>query len=92
MQNQKIMIDVTIRPQVAVMGRIDLTDQDFTLEEGSNFYIKNEGSDPVLLDVVPAGNADGDFIQTTFFPGWSVEVVKRIKQSSDKGLNLLFGY
>lgn len=75
-------------PQIGTMGVIDLTD-DFSIER-KYFLVKNDGSDDVTLEVKLA-NTD-EWIETTFYVGWNVELVKAIKAKTNTSYNLKYGY
>ena len=80
--------NVAYSPQIEAMGVIDLSD-DFSLER-KYFVVKNEGED-VTLEVRLANNED--FVQTTFYNGWNVELVSEIKAHDDAAtLDLKWGY
>lgn len=92
-QNSNITIDITIRPQIAAFGVIDhLNDKNFSLDNGNSFFIKNEGNEPVKLEVIPAGSEDRKFIETTFVPGWNMELIQEIRQTPEVKNDLRFGY
>ena len=80
--------DVTYSPQIEAMGVID-SSEDFSLER-KYFVVKNEGED-VTLEVRLTNNEE--FIQTTFYNGWNVELVSEIKAHEDAAsLDLKWGY
>ena len=80
--------NVTYSPQIEAMGVIDLS-EDFSLER-KYFVVKNEGED-VTLEVRLANNEE--FVQTTFYNGWNVELVSEIKAHDDAAtLDLKWGY
>lgn len=82
-----------ISAQIAKMGVVEgLQNGDFSLKDGNNFQIKNDGVQPVTLQVQLAGMDDGNIIETTFEIGWNPEIVKRIKATSLSGINLKWGY
>lgn len=84
-----------VSAQVAIFGNIDaskLTRENFVLENGQSFVVKNEGTAAVELDVVPAGAKDRTFVKTTFEVGWNPELVKEIKATSLSSVKLKFGY
>ena len=84
-----------VSAQVAIFGNIDaskLTRENFVLENGQSFVVKNEGTAAVELDVVPAGAKDRIFVKTTFEVGWNPELVKEIKATSLSSVKLKFGY
>lgn len=79
---------VSYSPQIEAMGEIDLSD-DFSLDR-KYFLIKNEGED-LKLYVRLANNED--FVETTFYNGWNVELVAEIKAHDDAAtLDLKWGY
>lgn len=82
-----------ISAQIGKMGAIvSLQESDFSLPDGQCFNVKNDSTKPVALFVQLAGMPDGDFIETSFDPGWNPEIVKVVKQTSLSGLNLKWGY
>lgn len=82
-----------VSAQIGKMGIIDnLQNKNFSLSDGQVFNIKNDGVQPVKLQVQLAGMNDGEFIETSFEIGWNPEIVKVVKQSSLSGINLKYGY
>lgn len=82
-----------ISAQIAKMGVIEGLDKgNFTLQSGQNFQIKNDGVQPVSLQVQLAGMEEGTFIKTTFEIGWNPEIVRVVKATSLSGMNLKWGY
>lgn len=82
-----------ISAQIAKMGVIEGLDKgNFTLQSGQNFQIKNDGVQPVSLQVQLAGMEEGAFIETTFEIGWNPEIVRVVKATSLSGINLKWGY
>lgn len=82
-----------VSAQIGRMGAITgLTDGNFALGDGHAFNIKNDGTQPVSLEVQLAGMENGEFVETTFEVGWNPEIVACIKQTSLSGLNLKWGY
>ena len=84
-----------VSAQVAVFGDIDamaLTKNNFKLQKGGAFVIKNEGTEPVRLWVLPAGSQDGAFVETTFDTGWNPELIREIKVTSLANLKIKYGY
>lgn len=69
-----------VSAQIARMGQIDIEDQidDFQLEDGNCFQIKNEGEEPIELTVQLAGMDEEEAIATNFDPGWNPEIVRKI--------------
>ena len=84
-----------VSAQVGVFDNIDaaqLNKGNFKLANGQGFVIKNEGTQAVELEVLPAGANDRNFVKTTFDVGWNPELVKEIKATSLSSLKLKFGY
>ena len=77
--------------QIGVMGEISGLDAgNFKQEVG--FDLKNDGEAAVILEVNLWGMEPGTFVQTRFDTGWNPEIIREIKQTSQAGLNLKFGY
>ncbi len=82
-----------VSAQIGKMGVIDnLQESNFSLPDGQCFNVKNDGLQPVKLQIQLAGMADGEFIETTFEVGWNPEIVKAVKQTSLSSTNLKWGY
>jgi hypothetical protein len=82
-----------VSAQIGKMGVIDnLQNADFALADGQNFNVKNDGLQPVTLQVQLAGMQDGEFVETTFEVGWNPEIIKTLKQTSLSSTNLKYGY
>ena len=82
-----------ISAQIAKMGVIAGLDKgNFFLVSGQNFQIKNDGVQPISLQVQLAGMEEGTFIETTFEIGWNPEIVRVVKATSLSGINLKWGY
>lgn len=82
-----------VSAQIGKMGVIDnMTNANFALADGQCFNVKNDGLQPVKLQIQLAGMADGEFIETTFEVGWNPEIVKAVKQTSLSSTNLKWGY
>lgn len=82
-----------ISAQIAKMGVIEGLDKgNFTLQSGQNFQIKNDGVQPVSLQVQLSGMEEGTFVETTFEIGWNPEIVRVVKATSLSGMNLKWGY
>ena len=83
----------SVSAQIAKMGVVEGLDKgNFALQDGQSFQIKNDGVQPVSLQVQLAGMEEGTFIETTFEIGWNPEIVKVIKATSLSGINLKWGY
>ena len=79
--------------QIGKMGVIDnLNNADFVLNDGQCFNIKNDGVQPVKLNIQLAGMDAGEWIETTFEIGWNPEIIKAVKKTSLSGINLKWGY
>ena len=82
-----------VSAQIARMGMVEgLSKGNFALPDGNNFQIKNDGIQPVTLQVRLARMEQGEFIETTFNVGWNPEIVREIKATSLSGINLKWGY
>jgi hypothetical protein len=82
-----------VSAQIGKMGVIDnLQENDFSLPDGQCFNIKNDGMQPVTLEIQLAGMNEGEFVETTLEVGWNPEIVKVVKQTSLPGNNLKWGY
>ena len=82
-----------VSAQIGKMGVItNLTNANFALADGQCFNVKNDGLQPVKLQIQLAGMANGEFIETTFEVGWNPEIVKAVKQTSLSSINLKWGY
>lgn len=80
-----------VSAQIGRMGKIiNLAQQNFSLNDGQVFNIKNDGVS-LTLEVRLAGMKEDEFISTTFQPGWNPEIVKEVKKTSDY-TNLKWGY
>lgn len=84
-----------VSAQIAKMGWI-YTDEmidDFQLEDGNCFQIKNEGEEPIELTVQLAGMNDEETVTTNFDPGWNPEIVRRVVGIlGSENYNLKWGY
>lgn len=68
--------------QISKMGVIaDLDTGNFNLP-GVPFNIKNDGDDPVTLEVNLWDMQPGTYIETVFGLGWNPEIVREIKQNN----------
>lgn len=82
-----------VSAQIGKMGVIDdLQNGNFSLHDGQCFNIKNDGLQPVKLQIQLAGMQDGEFVETSFEVGWNPEIVKAVKQTSLSSINLKWGY
>lgn len=67
--------------QISKMGTIDISTQDF-VSPGFGVCIKNDGDEPVELQVNLWDMPDDEFITTYFDVGWNPEIVRTIKQGT----------
>jgi hypothetical protein len=67
-----------VSSQIGRMGSVSYTDGVFRLPNNTPFNIKNDGDEPVELEVQLDKMADGSTITTMFEPGWNPEIVKAI--------------
>lgn len=82
-----------VSAQIGKMGTIDnLTSENFQLADGQCFNIKNDGVQPVKLNIQLAGMESDEWIETTFEIGWNPEIIKAVKKTSLSGINLKWGY
>ena len=82
----------TVSAQISVMGSIDISAGDFRLNDGNYvFNIKNDSEIPVVLNVQLPGMEDGEFVATTFYPGWNPEIVKTIQADANVSTDLKWG-
>lgn len=82
-----------VSAQIGKMGVISgLQESDFSLPDGQCFNVKNDGTQPIALQVQLAGMPNGEFIETTFEVGWNPEIVRVVKQTSLSNINLKYGY
>lgn len=82
-----------VSAQIGKMGAItNLENSNFMLADGQCFNVKNDGLQPVKLQIQLAGMSNGEFIETTFEVGWNPEIVKAVKQTSLSSINLKWGY
>lgn len=68
----------------------DLDTTNFT-KSGKNFIIKNENDTNITLAVTPARGTDGVFVDTVFYPGWNLELVKAIEANETYYENIKWG-
>lgn len=75
--------------QVSKMGVLDISNSNFKSDLG--FCIKNDGDEPVTLEVCLWEMPDGEFVETVFDCGWNPEIVKCVKQQ-EGDFNIKWGY
>lgn len=82
-----------VSAQIGKMGVIDeLQNKDFLLPDGQCFNVKNDGIQPVTLQVQLSGMDEGEFVETKFEVGWNPEIIKAVKQTSLSSINFKWGY
>lgn len=78
--------------QVPRFGAVtDLATADFALPGNQQFNIKNEGTEDVTLEVIPADEESETFVSTKFAVGWNEEIVRKIKTNA-ASMTLKWGY
>lgn len=77
---EETRIGSIVSAQIGRMGEIEFTDGVFRLPENKGFNIKNDGEDPVKLEVTLDKMAEGAFVETSFAPGWNPEIVRVVKE------------
>jgi len=81
--------------QLSRWGVIDISTEDFELISSTgtvyNFLIKNESDNNVTLSVVPASSSDDVALNTVFYPGWNVELVKKVEVDALITADLKYG-
>lgn len=81
-----------VSPQVAIFGDADISKGNFSIKDGQKFLVKNEGTESVELEVIPAGSKENKFVKCTFDVGWNPEIVREIKMTSLSNVKIKFGY
>jgi hypothetical protein len=61
----------------------------FKRSNNLGFFVKNNGDDKVTLTVI--GVNDDTAVETSFFPGWNLEMIKEITSVIAEGSNLQWG-
>lgn len=70
-----------VSAQISKMGVIyDIDTKNFEVS-GTPFNIKNDGDDPVTLEVNLWDMEPGTYIETVFGTGWNPEIVREVKQN-----------
>lgn len=75
--------------QISRMGKIVFDSDVYKMTYPSN--IKNDGDEPVTLEVCLWNMSDDEFVETVFDVGWNPEIVKAIKKKNGT-LNIKWGY
>jgi hypothetical protein len=78
--------------QVALFNILDISTADFSIEGNKKFYIKNEGTVAVSLEVIPAASEEDTYVTVSFEPGWNLEIVRKVKTNTGTLPTLLWGY
>ena len=71
-----------VSAQISKMGVIANIDTENFRVDGVPFNIKNDGEDPVTLEVNLWDMEPGTYIKTVFGTGWNPEIVREIKQNN----------
>lgn len=77
-----------VSAQISVAGPVAFNGGRFRLD--TPFCVKNDG-EAVMLEVNLWGMPEGEFITTRFETGWNPEIVREIKETSQKTA-LIWGY
>lgn len=81
--------NVRVSAQVSYIAALDISSANFTSD--TPFQIKNDGPDPVTLEVTLWSMPEGTFVATVFDPGWNPEIVRTVKANANVS-NLKYGY
>lgn len=84
-------IGAGVSAQIARMGEITFTDGEFRIPNNVPFQIKNDGEEAVTLEVLLDQMWEGNFIETSFAPGWNPEIVRAVKEPEGT-VDLKYGY
>lgn len=88
---EETRIGSNVSAQIGRMGEIEFTDGKFRLPNNIPFNIKNDGEDSVKLEVILDKMAEGEFVETSFAPGWNPEIV-RVVREPEGDVDLKYGY
>ena len=88
---EETRVGSVVSAQIGRMGAISFTDGEFRLPNNTPFNIKNDGEDAVKLEVTLDKMAEGDWIETSFAPGWNPEIVRAVKEPEGT-VDLKYGY
>jgi hypothetical protein len=78
--------------QAGLFGIMDISTADFSITGNKKFYIKNEGTEAVSLEVIPAAAETDTYVTVKFDPGWNLEIVRKVKTNTGTLPTLLWGY
>ena len=81
---EETRIGSIVSAQIGRMGVIEFSDGVFRLPNNSGFNIKNDGEEPVTLEVTLDKMAEGDFVETKFDTGWNPEIVRVVKEPASE--------
>lgn len=79
----------TVSLQISEMGVIDISSNEFSLDGGRYFLVKNDNTEAVELTIALAENPS-QYITTLFQPGWNPEMVVKVSANSSAN-NLKYG-
>lgn len=79
----------TVSLQISEMGVIDISSNEFSLDGGRYFLVKNDNTEAVELTIALA-EKPSEYVTTLFQPGWNPEMVVKISASSSVS-NLKYG-
>ena len=71
----------TVSLQISEMGVIDISSNEFSLDGGRYFLVKNDNTEAVELTIALA-NGPSQYVTTLFQPGWNPEMVVKISANS----------
>jgi hypothetical protein len=78
--------NVTTSIQIGFIGEVSAVP--FKLDLG--FNVKNDSDEPVELEVNLISMPEGEYVTTSFSPGWNPEIVREIK--SGTVTDIKYGY
>ena len=79
----------TVSLQISEMGVIDISSNEFSLDGGRYFLVKNDNTEAVELTIALA-EKPSEYVTTLFQPGWNPEMVVKISANSSVS-NLKYG-
>ena len=79
----------TVSLQISEMGVIDISSNEFSLDGGRYFLVKNDNTEAVELTIALA-EKPSEYVTTLFQPGWNPEMVVKVSASSSVS-NIKYG-
>ena len=67
----------------ANIARLQNVDMTVGYKEDRSVNVKNNGSEAVVLSVHMRRSPEGEFVETTFYPGWNPEIVDEIQANAE---------